>query len=332
MGWSGGTFTRTDGTRTGTAVWADAEAASVNILSADHDTHDQDLAGGINATRALDGTNTATANLPMGGFRHTSVGNATARNGYPSVAQLQDGAVDFATTTGSANAYVLALAPALTAYATGQKLYFKASFVNTGSATINVNAVGAKTIKDAHGNALKGGEIQSGGCYLGLYDGTDVILVNSGVPAIGGASIRVHSLTLSDNTDTQITWAAADEDWVTDSTIADDSGDRLIAPVGSSLVLLVAGAHCSAADTDEVAVHIIKGATTWGGSTQDPATWMGQSEVAMVNPANYFGATVSVIDVVDTPGTDYYKMWVKHKDAGATAAQFSCNFTLLVLR
>jgi hypothetical protein len=42
-----GTFNRTDGTRTGTTVWADAKTAGVKILSADHDTHDQDIADGL---------------------------------------------------------------------------------------------------------------------------------------------------------------------------------------------------------------------------------------------------------------------------------------------
>ena len=56
MAWDGsGNFSRTDGTRTGAEVWTEADAASVSILSADHDTHDQDLADGIENCLTIDG-------------------------------------------------------------------------------------------------------------------------------------------------------------------------------------------------------------------------------------------------------------------------------------
>lgn len=49
MGWSGGTFTRSNGVYTGAAVWTSDAGAGVKILATRHDTHDQDLAAGINA-------------------------------------------------------------------------------------------------------------------------------------------------------------------------------------------------------------------------------------------------------------------------------------------
>lgn len=48
MPWSSGTFTRTNGVFTGSGVWTSDAAASVNILAGRHDTHDLDLASGIN--------------------------------------------------------------------------------------------------------------------------------------------------------------------------------------------------------------------------------------------------------------------------------------------
>ena len=73
MAWSGGSFTRTDGTRTGSTIWAQAKAASVKIVSSDHDTHDQDLSDGINACLHKAGQNTPTANMPWGGFKITGL-------------------------------------------------------------------------------------------------------------------------------------------------------------------------------------------------------------------------------------------------------------------
>ena len=49
MAWSSGTFTRTNGVYSGTLVWTNDAAASVKITAARHDSHDQDLAAGINA-------------------------------------------------------------------------------------------------------------------------------------------------------------------------------------------------------------------------------------------------------------------------------------------
>jgi len=63
MPWSSGSFTRTDGTRTGSTVWQQAKAALVKILALDHDTHDQDLATGINNCLTKDGQNKPTANI-----------------------------------------------------------------------------------------------------------------------------------------------------------------------------------------------------------------------------------------------------------------------------
>lgn len=72
------TFTRTDGTRTGTTVWQQAKAALVKILSAAHDTHDQDLADGINGSWQRDGSNQPTADLTMDTFKFTGLAKGTA--------------------------------------------------------------------------------------------------------------------------------------------------------------------------------------------------------------------------------------------------------------
>lgn len=57
MPWSGGVYTRTNGTYNGATVWASDAAASVKIQSSRHDTHDQDIANGINACLLKDFSN-----------------------------------------------------------------------------------------------------------------------------------------------------------------------------------------------------------------------------------------------------------------------------------
>lgn len=78
MAWSGGTYTRTNGTYTGALVWTSDAGAAVKIRADRHDTHDQDLAAGINNCLTKDGQNTPTANIAWGSFRITALGNGVA--------------------------------------------------------------------------------------------------------------------------------------------------------------------------------------------------------------------------------------------------------------
>lgn len=79
------------------------------------------------------------------------------------------------TTTGSANAYLLAQ-PQISAYATPLEVTFIASFANTGPATLNINSLGAKNLykmSPAGPVALSGGEIATNQIVTAVYDGTE---------------------------------------------------------------------------------------------------------------------------------------------------------------
>lgn len=78
MAWSSGTFSRTNGVYSGANVWTNDLAASIKIVASRHDTHDKDLADGINACLHKGGENAATANLSMGGYKWTNVGDGSA--------------------------------------------------------------------------------------------------------------------------------------------------------------------------------------------------------------------------------------------------------------
>lgn len=85
------------------------------------------------------------------------------------------------TSTGSANAYVVAYSVAPAALRTGQVYSFITNFAVTGTATVNINALGAKTIKkDVAGvlTALSSGDMASGQFVMLAYNGTDMIWVN----------------------------------------------------------------------------------------------------------------------------------------------------------
>lgn len=81
--------------------------------------------------------------------------------------------------TGSANAFVVTLTPAITAYSQFQVYSFKANFAITGSATVNYNGIGALTFKKLDGATnLISGDIANGMTVQWIYDGTNAILLN----------------------------------------------------------------------------------------------------------------------------------------------------------
>lgn len=93
----------------------------------------------------------------------------------------------YATDTGAADAYVITLSDAPTAYETGRLYAFKAANANTGASTINVNSLGTKTIKKNTSSDLSAGDIAAGQIVFVAYDGTNMQLV-SVFPGAGGSS------------------------------------------------------------------------------------------------------------------------------------------------
>jgi hypothetical protein len=137
-----------------------------------------DLGNEIANSIAKDGQTVITANLPMGGYRHTGVGNSSARTHYAATGQVQDNVFCTGTVGGSANAITLTLAPVITAYVKGQRFEFVSTAANTGATTLNVNGVGAKNVYSDASTALVAGDIPNGRAVIVIYDGTQFQIVN----------------------------------------------------------------------------------------------------------------------------------------------------------
>lgn len=133
-----------------------------------------DIANALTQSLANDGQTVPTANLPMGTYRHTGVGNAVARTDYAAMGQVQDGAgIWCGTAGGTANALTLTPSPAITAYAAGQVFRFTAgAAANTGATTVAVSGLTAQAVQ-ASGAALTSGQIAAGRVYQIVYDGAN---------------------------------------------------------------------------------------------------------------------------------------------------------------
>lgn len=100
------------------------------------------------------------------------------------------------TTTGSSNAYILTPSPAITSY-TNSFFTIKASFGNTGPATININGLGAVALTKSGSTALASGDIVSGNMYNIAFDGTGFQILNlaGSFTAISGTTLTISGAT-----------------------------------------------------------------------------------------------------------------------------------------
>lgn len=186
MGWNGdGTFSREHN-------WQNDADNDIDIVPDRHDAEDDNFATGIQAALAKNGENTPTANLPMGNNKHTGVGDASARTDYAKTSQVQDGAYSYSADTGSADTYVMTLSPAITAYATGAEYRFKAANTNTGASTLNINGVGATSIKKAGSSDVEAGDIPSGSVITVVYDGTNFQI--TGINGVTASTSEINQL------------------------------------------------------------------------------------------------------------------------------------------
>jgi len=134
--------------------------AGTTIESAQIDANFADLEAAMTASIAKDGQTVPTANLPMGGFKHTGVAVASARTDYARADQVIGSVLDYAADTGSATAYAIAPSPGISAYVVGQRFAFKAGNANSGAdPTLAVNSLTAGIIYWPNGASLIAGEI-----------------------------------------------------------------------------------------------------------------------------------------------------------------------------
>lgn len=94
-------------------------------------------------------------------------------------AGIQAASYTYAADAEANDSYAITLDPAISAYAAGQEFVFKANTANTGAASLDVNGVGAVTIKKNTDQDLATGDIEAGSIVKVVYDGTNFQLISA---------------------------------------------------------------------------------------------------------------------------------------------------------
>lgn len=116
--------------------------------------------------------------VPTQGENDALVGDDTSiaigtGNKFISQTGYQKGTEIYAADSVGTDAYAITLSPVPTAYATGQRFYFKAGTANTNACTLNVNTLGAITLKKNVSTDLATGDILVNQIVEVVYDGTN---------------------------------------------------------------------------------------------------------------------------------------------------------------
>lgn len=113
------------------------------------------------------------------------------------------------TVGGTGDAITLTNSPVVAAYAVNQKFSFKAASANTGAVTLDVDSLGAKSVKKMNNGALAAlaaNDIISGGMYDVFYDGTQFqIKAIAEGPYSSGALVYLGTVTASGSANAALT-------------------------------------------------------------------------------------------------------------------------------
>lgn len=170
--------------------------AGTLIESAKYNDVVNDIGSEISNSIAKDGQTVVVADIPLGGYKLTGVGAATARTDAATLASVQDGAGTYvATVGGTADAITLTPSPAITAYVAGQEFSFIVSGANTTAVTVNVSGLGAKSVTKNGSTALAAGELVAGQIVTLRYDGTRFQLVSTALIAVANGGTGASDAT-----------------------------------------------------------------------------------------------------------------------------------------
>lgn len=177
-----------------------AAVPNTTIESADYNAVISDIAQALTDSVNAQGSAPFQASQPMGGNKFTGMGPGTAAGDSVNLGQVQSGLVAHAASVGgTADAITATFSPAFTAYTAKMRFRFTAGAANaTPAPTVNVDGLGAKTIKKLNGTPLAIGDIAGSGHVCDcVYNGSDVVLLNFAPVAVDREQIFTAKQTFS---------------------------------------------------------------------------------------------------------------------------------------
>jgi hypothetical protein len=177
----------------------------------------------------------------------------------------------YAADAGANDTYVITLSPAPAAYYAGMVVAFNANTANTGAATLNINSLGAKTIKREGNLDLNDNDIKAGQIVYVVYDGTNFQLVGSDSFGIAPA-VRVYKSAqqnISNGSQTVLTFS--DEAFDTDNMHDNVTNNSRLTVNKAGLYLIKGQANYGSSATGRRQTSLTKNGTLALGSTEAPA-------------------------------------------------------------
>lgn len=233
------------------------------------------MAGGFQSYSTTPGTNTSINGINIAeGCPPSGVNDALRQLAADGTSLWQTTPTWMGTTTGSSNAYVLTPSVALTAYTTGQGFRALTNFANSGSATLNISSLGAKSIVRYDNSALQANDIPSGALIDVVYDGTSFRLVSVVTAAMTKSQGVLFGCTLSNNSGTPNTKV----DIAAGYAAADASPYPIMTLSGTATVDLGTNGAVNALDTGTIAasttyhIFLISNGSTVGGLASTSAS------------------------------------------------------------
>jgi hypothetical protein len=234
----------------------------------------------------------------------------------PSETKLQRGTVNFAVDTGTVNAYVVALDASITSYTDGLQVVFRPLNDNTGSATINLNSLGAKSIRLTDSEPIQAGDISAGAVidvrystatgFFHLTPNSAIYAHDAGVSATAAAASAVASagsasdaLTYKNEASSSASAASASQTAAGASATA--AGSSAVASAGSASDALTyrnaASASATAAGSSAVAsAGSASDALTYRNAAASSASSAASSATDSLNSANAAAASYDSFD------------------------------------
>jgi hypothetical protein len=194
-------------------------------------------------------------------------GSTGATNSVPPselAATQQSGTFIYAGASDVSDTYTANLTPAITAYTTGMLVRIKFTTANTGACTINLNGLGAKSIKTESGADPQDADIAAGSTRDLKYDGTNFVLAYAPVTD----TKEIHD-SIKDSVD---------------ASVSKSTGTNYQAATAGFVVCSSTGASFNNSTTDSVLGYV--------GASNPASTLIARNMIYQSNPQTY-GCSVS---------------------------------------